>query len=196
VNYLAHFHLSDGNDDLIIGALLGDHVKGILQGNYPPGWEQGIRLHRSIDAFTDQYPDLKKVQQLFAPEFRRYSGIMLDVVFDHFLNRHWHTFHHTALSDFSQQIYRIINNAEQLPETANLQAANLRRYDVLASYQHWQTVDMVLGRIGQRLRRSNPLADSAKQLQGHYAELEAFFLDFYPQLQQHVATQREIYNRE
>ena len=195
MNHLAHFHLSHGNDGLIIGALLGDHVKGPLKGDYPANWELGIRLHRSIDAFTDHHREIRQAQKLFEPEYRRYSGIMLDVVFDHFLNHHWDRFHHHPLIEFSQQIYRVINNSH-LPDSANRQAANFARHDVLLGYQHWQTIDIVLEHIGQRLKRKNPLAQSAAQLQKHYPALEQLFLDFYPQLQAHAKQQRELFDRE
>ncbi len=193
MNYLAHFHLSDGDEGLLIGALLGDHVKGPLRGQYPLSWEQGIRLHRSIDAYTDQHAEIKQAQQLFDPEYRRYSGIMLDVMFDHFLNQHWHHFHPLALTTFSQQVYQLITSTDQLPENAQRQASNLARYDVLVNYQHWQTIEVALEHIGQRLRRSNPLAHSGGQLQQHSDTLEQIFLRFYPQLQQHANAQREKY---
>jgi acyl carrier protein phosphodiesterase len=195
VNHLAHFHLSDGDNGLIIGALLGDHVKGLLKGHYPASWEAGIRLHRSIDAFTDRHREIRQAQHLFEPEYRRYSGIMLDVLFDHFLNRHWEKFHHRPLTEFSQQVYQIITS-HPLPESAYQQAANFERYDVLLSYQHWQTIEIVLERIGQRLKRKNPLAQSAEQLQKHYPALEQLFLSFYPQLQAHAQEQRNLFDQE
>jgi acyl carrier protein phosphodiesterase len=187
--------LSDGNDGLMIGALLGDHVKGPLRGHYPAPWEQGIKLHRSIDAFTDQHAIIRQSQHLFAPEYRRYAGIMLDVVFDHFLNQHWQQFHHQQLSSFSAQVYQLLDT-DGMPAAAKRQASNLARYDILGSYQHWQTVERTLQHISQRLQRDNPLARSARQLQQHYAELERCFLDFYPQLQQHASRQRELFTRE
>lgn len=195
MNYLAHFHLSAGNDGLVIGALLGDHVKGCLQGQYPSNWEQGIKLHRSIDAFTDRHPSLRQAQQLFEPEYRRYAGIMLDVIFDHFLNQHWEKFHHQPLSDFSQEVYQLLDT-DGMPASARLQASNFARYDVLCNYRHWQTIEQVLERISQRLRRQNPLGQSAGQLQQHYLKLEQYFLDFYPQLQQHSHDQREQFSLE
>jgi acyl carrier protein phosphodiesterase len=195
VNHLAHFHLSDGDNGLIIGALLGDHVKGLLKGAYPASWEQGIRLHRSIDAFTDRHREIRQAQQLFEPEYRRYSGIMLDVLFDHFLNLHWETFHHRPLTEFTQHVYQVINS-NRLPESASREASNFERYDVLLSYQHWQTIEVVLERIGQRLKRKNPLAQSAEQLQQHYPALEQLFLDFYPQLEQHSRQQRNLFKQE
>ena len=69
MNYLAHFHLSHGNDDWMTGALLGDFVKGPLKGERSKALEQGILLHRKIDAFTDRHPQLNATQQLFDPMY-------------------------------------------------------------------------------------------------------------------------------
>ncbi len=193
MNYLAHFHLSHGNNDLLVGALLGDFIKGPLTGKHSEGLEQGIMLHRKIDAFTDSHPSLRLVQQRFKPHYRRFAGIMTDVVFDHFLNRHWQQFHPQPLGDFSQNIYHLLANS-QLPATARRLADNLSRYDVFVNYQHWQTVEAALAKIGQRIQRDNPLATAAAELQQHSGELEQVFLSFYPQLQQHVNEIRQGFN--
>lgn len=185
MNYLAHFHLSYGDDELLIGGLLGDFVKGPLKAERSPGIEQGIMLHRKIDAFTDSHPALRLVHQRFEPRFRRFAGIMTDVLFDHFLNRHWGQFHPQPLADFSLEIFALLK-ATPLPAPARLMADNLARYDVFRQYQHWPTVESALTRIGQRIKRDNPLHQSAEQLQQHYPALEQCFLDFYPQLQQHA----------
>lgn len=190
MNYLAHFHLSHGNDDLLIGALLGDFVKGPLKGERSKKLEQGIYLHRKIDAFTDSHPPLVNLQRCFAPEFRRYGAIMTDVVFDHFLNQHWDSFHTQSLPAFSAEIYQLLSNSQHLMPKAKAQADNLSRYKVFENFQHWQTVEGALARVGQRLKRDNPLAIAAPELEKHYAELEAMFLQFYPQLQEHVRTIR------
>lgn len=36
MNYLAHLYLSEDNDWIHLGNLMGDFVKGRLKGNYPP----------------------------------------------------------------------------------------------------------------------------------------------------------------
>ncbi len=193
LNYLAHFHLSHGNNDLLVGALLGDFIKGPLTGKYSKQLEQGIMLHRKIDAFTDSHPNLRLAQQRFKPHYRRFAGIMTDVVFDHFLTRHWQQFHPQPLSDFSQDIYHLLAQS-QLPSAARRLADNLTRYDVFVNYQHWQTVEAALAKIGQRIQRSNPLATAATELQQHSDELEQAFLNFYPQLQHHVNEIRQGFN--
>ncbi len=186
MNYLAHFHLSHGDNGLMLGALLGDYVKGPLKGQHPAAIEQGIILHRKIDAFTDQHVCQKQCQRLFAPEYRRFAGIMTDVAFDHFLNRHWLRFHPQSLEAFSDETYRLCLSSNELTGAAKRQAENLARYQVLESFQHWQTVEATLQRIHQRLRRANPLVDAAEEMQKSYKELEQIFLTFYPELQSHV----------
>lgn len=186
MNYLAHFQLSHGDDGLIVGGLLGDFVKGPLKGELDSDWERGIRLHRRIDVFTDSHAVVKAGQQLLGPQYRRYSGIMLDVIFDHFLNLHWQRFHPEALDVFSQEVYRALNAASQMPANAKLQADNLVKYDVLTNVQHWQTITATLQHIGKRLKGDNPMATAADVLQQHYPALEQLFLDFYPDVQQHA----------
>lgn len=196
MNYLAHFHLSHGHDGLIVGGLLGDFVKGPLKGELNTGWEQGIRLHRRIDAFTDSHAVLKAGQQLFGSEYRRYSGIMLDVIFDHFLNRHWHRFHPESLEIFSQDVYRALNAASQMPTKAKRQADNLVTYDVLTNVQHWETITATLQRISERLKSNNPMATASVVLQQHYLALEQLFLDFYPDVQEHARVFRQQLERD
>lgn len=183
MNYLAHFHLSHGDDALILGALLGDFVKGPLKGERDKRVEQGILLHRKIDAFTDSHLALRATHQLFDSRYRRFAGIMTDVVFDYFLNRHWQQFHHQSLEQFCQQIYHLLSASDQLTPAAQKQANNLSHYSVLENYQHWQTVEAALESIGRRIKGDNPLASASEEMQKHYAQLEKQFLEFYPELQ-------------
>ena len=55
MNYLAHFHLSNNDKNLIIGNYIADDVKGKAYLNYPTEIQHGIILHRKIDAFTDTH---------------------------------------------------------------------------------------------------------------------------------------------
>lgn len=195
MNYLAHFHLSYGNDDLLIGALLGDFIKGPLKGERKKSIEQGIFLHRKIDVFTDSHPLLKQAHQLFQPRYRRYAGIMTDVAFDHFLNRHWQQFHQQPLSIFSKQVFQLITTSNDLTLPAKHQAENLARYNVFSNYQYWETVEAALKRISQRLTRQNPLASAAQVMEPHYEELEGIFLSFYPELQAYVKQWRQEFSQ-
>lgn len=52
MNYLAHLYLAPDDDESLLGNLMGDFVKGPLDGRFSPGIAAGIRLHRHIDSFA------------------------------------------------------------------------------------------------------------------------------------------------
>lgn len=185
MNYLAHFQLSHGNNGLMIGALLGDVVKGPLKGKHPCSWEQGIQLHRSIDAYTDSHTIIRNCCQLFPKPYRRFSGIMLDMAFDHFLTLHWREFHEENLPSFSTHIYQLLQQSK-LPEAGRKKAEHIIQHDLLNHYQDWSFIIDVIASIGGRMRVNNPLAQASEVLDEQYQQIEASFLSFYPQLQQQV----------
>ena len=55
MNYLAHAFLSLNDDEIQLGNLIGDFVKGNKYERYPPKIKKGILLHRHIDSFTDHH---------------------------------------------------------------------------------------------------------------------------------------------
>ncbi len=124
------------------------------------------------------------------PRYRRFAGIMLDVIFDHFLSRHWQSFHDDSLENFSHAVFLIFHQAE-LSGEARRQAINLSRYNVFVNYQHWATVEAALESISQRIKRANPMADAVPELLSHYDDLERVLIDFYPLLEAYVIEQRE-----
>lgn len=85
MNYLAHAYYSFGHAELLLGNMISDYVKGKKQFDYPAGVQEGIRLHRAIDAFTDAHEATRQLKKYFAPEVRLYAGAFVDVVYDHFL---------------------------------------------------------------------------------------------------------------
>jgi acyl carrier protein phosphodiesterase len=73
--------------------------------------------------------------------------------------------------------------------------ARLVEYDILGLYLDWDTVPASAARIGQRLRRSNPLANVGPQLNPARGLLEQAFLGFYPELLAFSARQPETLNQ-
>jgi len=195
MNHLAHFQLSQGSHGWMIGGLLGDFVKGPLQGRYPVQWEEGIHLHRLIDAFSDQHSEWRNCYQLFQPQFRRFSGIMLDIAADHFLCRHWHQFETVPLGTFCSTVYTLLEQTTQLPDEARSLAGHLVRGQSLQRYNDPSSMGAALTRIGKRLKRDNPLHQAEQELLLNYQAIEQCFLSFYPQLQSFANTQREQLKR-
>jgi len=91
MNYLAHAYLSGGSDEVLIGNFIGDSVKGKQYLNYRAQVQEGILIHRQIDFFTDNHALVKQCAGHFRQAYGRYSGIVTDVIFDHFLAKYWET---------------------------------------------------------------------------------------------------------
>ncbi len=85
MNYLAHAYLSFGHQQVLVGNMISDYIKGRRQYDYPPEVLVGIKLHRAIDAFTDAHAITKELKTIFVPNYRLYAGAFVDVVYDYFL---------------------------------------------------------------------------------------------------------------
>ena len=191
MNFLAHLLLSGDHPDWIVGGFLGDFVKGRLKGHYPPDVEAGIQLHRKIDLFTDQHPLLKQCHTLFTPELRRYSPIIMDISFDHFLALHWARYDDRELTEFNTRILEILNSSSiTLPDNAQLFLERMVSRDILLRYRRPEVIPLVLQKTAQRLSRPNPLAHSGEQFTEQYDSIEAIFFDFFPELEEFARSQR------
>jgi acyl carrier protein phosphodiesterase len=190
VNYLAHFHLARAHNDWLVGALLGDYVKGPLRGELPAGWEEGIRLHRKIDAISDRHPLRAQLASALPPEWRRYAGIVLDVCCDHWLSQQWETWHAQPLPQFAAEVYRVLQHHHSaLPAPSQRFAQRLRDYDLLNAYHDIDAVPATLRRIGARLRHDNPLLNASTDLVATAAPLDVLFAGFYRDLQGELIVQ-------
>ena len=141
MNFLAHSQLAWPEDGLIAGALEGDYYKGPVGDDLPPDVAQGVRLHRAVDAYTDQHPRIKRLREEFPPGLRRCAGILIDLAFDHYLSTYWHRFSETALPEFIPAVYSSLQNQESvLSEGARSMLSRMIEYDILALYGDWHTV--------------------------------------------------------
>lgn len=93
MNFLAHLALSGDDNEVMVGNFIGDSVKGRAYLNYPASIKKGILMHRAIDYFTDCHESTKVCSQLLQPGYGRYSGVVTDVLFDHFLASEWQLYY-------------------------------------------------------------------------------------------------------
>jgi acyl carrier protein phosphodiesterase len=188
VNYLAHVFLSHETPDAIVGAMLGDFVKGRVIDGWSNDVRAAIRLHRAIDRFTDRHPLTLASRALVSEERRRFAGILVDVFYDHFLARHWPRFHPLPLARFTQTIYdALLPRRSEFPERLQRILPWMVRDDWLASYADLASIDAALHGLARRFRyteRAEGLANGASELEKNYAALERNFLAFVPLAQE------------
>jgi acyl carrier protein phosphodiesterase len=108
MNFLAHLYLSGDDEKVITGNFIGDYVKGKDFLKYPEPVRKGIILHRQIDSFTDNHPVFREVRKLFRADFSLHSGVVTDLILDHFLASHWQMYSHDSLRKFAKRIHAVL----------------------------------------------------------------------------------------
>lgn len=185
VNFLAHFLLADQGDLALVGAFLGDFVKGPIRG-FTPEVAIEIRVHRRIDACCDTHPVMQAALACFAPERRRFAGIAMDVFHDHVLARDWRHHAREPLADFTARVYRALDeHADLLPEPARRIASRMAQQDWLGAYAHVDGMPRALAGIGRRLSRGGERLEAcAIDLARHYDRLSEGFAPLFADLDQ------------
>jgi acyl carrier protein phosphodiesterase len=183
VNFLTHLFVSSGAPELLVGNLMGDFVKGRLDGRFPPGVEQGILLHREIDCFAGQNWHFLRSKRRLDRSFGLYRGVLVDLFYDHFLAAHWEDYADVPLSVFISDAWRVLcEHKEFLPDKLQRIMPSMFR-DWLPSYSDIGGIAAVLNRISRfRLKRANPLGEGAEALSRHYGGLYGDFRKFLPEL--------------
>lgn len=193
MNYLAHLHIAQHCQSSPLGNLLGDFVKGDPASQYPKAISDGIKLHRFVDSFTDSHEIMAEIKPLFPKETRRYSGIALDMFWDHCLAANWQEHHSESLDCFSHQMARVTQDEYrgQLPERYKRVSASMWRDGWLMSYQHMDNIEFALERIALRSARMAPLASCFATLDTHYSQLKDLFEHFYPEVLSEAARKHQ-----
>ncbi len=184
MNYLAHIYLASHSDDAMLGALLGDFVKPHSGDQFSAEMEAEILTHRKVDSFTDSHPIVLNAKALFEGPRRRYAGILLDVFYDHLLATSWARYSDVPLDGFIQRFYAALaRRADILPANLARAAPYMIEQDWLGSYLRYEGVEIAIRRISTRLSKNGDLLrDGLADLKANYAQLEAGFHAFFPEL--------------
>jgi len=159
MNFLAHLVLSGDDEDLRLGAMFGDFVRGSSGlDSFRPPVRTGIRLHRHIDAYTDSLPEIGALRTHFPGEFRRYAGIIIDLLLDHELASRWPERDLGSLEAFDAGVRLLLaGHRAEVPAGLRRFMQYADRRGLFAAYRHKSEILYSLGGIGRRLSRPNPL---------------------------------------
>jgi len=185
MNFLAHSLLGFDDSGLIAGQFCGDFVRGRDLSHFPEQIVLGIRLHRYLDVYTDNFPGLLSARQEMTGVPRRFVGIIVDVLFDHHLAAHWKKYSDLPLSEHARNIHRSLSEHENvLPESLKKFMVALEKHKILENNLHLASIELTLKRLSQRSPKFVALAISQEQLIPWRDLLEERFEDFYPSLEQ------------
>jgi acyl carrier protein phosphodiesterase len=185
MNYLAHAYFSFREPPLLVGNLISDFVKGKRQFDYPPEIQAGIRLHRAIDAFTDEHPATRAAKEIFRPAYRLYAGAFVDVVYDHFLaNDTKHFEHEASLFDFSQFAYAVLHqHFDLLPANFQYMYQRMKEQNWLYNYRLRWGIEKSFGGLVYRSKYLHESQAAFDLFERHFDVLQDCYAAFAPDLQ-------------
>ena len=187
MNFLAHMLLSCESDTLVTGNFLGDLLGNKDIQKLPQAIQEGVILHRKIDTYTDNHPQVRLSTRRLHEQHHKYASVLVDIYYDFFLARHWNRFHPTPLPDFAQQVYQqLLSHLEVMPERTQKYLKAMVEDDWLQSYSTYEGLEMTFMRIAKRVSRPQMLLGAVDSLKLYEPELETDFLIFFPEIMTYV----------
>ncbi len=183
MNFLAHIYLSGNNTLLTIGNFVADGIRGKRYTEYPVAMQAGILLHRAIDTYTDAHPVVRQSTKRLHNPYSHYSGVIVDIFYDHFLAKNWNNYSDVDLYTYVQSFYKDLEaHYELLPKRFK----NLMPYMIndnwLYNYHSIEGIQNVLNGMNRRTNYKSKMNEATKELKLYYDTFEEDFTVFFEAL--------------
>lgn len=186
MNFLAHIFLSGDNELLQIGNFMADGIRGNDYLNYPKEVQKGIILHRAIDTFTDAHPIFRKSKHRLHEKYGHYSGVIIDIFYDHFLAKNWNNYSNEPLEKVANDFYENLrNHYDILTERTKGMMPYMIARNWLVSYASIEGLSMILFQMDHRTKNRVDMHLSINELKEFYTEFEEEFTSFFEELRNH-----------
>jgi len=183
MNFLAHIYLSGNNEDLIFGNFIADAVKGKAVENYRMSIQEGIRLHRDIDNFTDKHHIFKKSRQRLMDKYHKFSGVIVDMYYDHFLAANWQEYSTENLDIFVDNAYKILKrNFFLLPSRYKMILPFMISSNWLVNYAQFNRLQNNFERMAKRTTFESGMENAVFDLKKDYNQYNQEFREFFPEI--------------
>lgn len=183
MNFLAHIYLSGNNKEIAIGNFISDSVRGSKYRAFPKEIQKGILLHRQIDTFTDAHEIFRKSTKRLHKKYSHYSGVIVDIFYDHFLAKNWEDYSDISLEEYSISFYKDLNdNFDILPQKVQNLMPYLIKDNWLLSYASIPGIAKVLYGMSRRTKYNSNMDLATTDLVNHYSEFENEFRLFFKEL--------------
>ncbi len=186
MNFLAHIYVSGDNDLVKIGNFMADSIRGHSYDVYPEAIQKGILLHRSIDSFTDMHPIYRQSKHRLHEKYGHYSGVIMDIFYDHFLAKNWSRYSDESLDDYSANFYLLLKeNYEILTDRVKGMMPYMIARNWFVSYASLEGLEMIMFQMDHRTKNRVAMQESMVELEQFYSEFETEFTLFFEELRQH-----------
>ncbi|WP_341217021.1 acyl carrier protein phosphodiesterase [uncultured Wocania sp.] len=183
MNYLAHIYLSGENDLVTIGNFIADSIKGKRYKKFSKDVQIGILLHRHIDTFTDAHKTVRKSTKRLHKKYGHYSGIIVDILYDHFLAKNWNKYSDISLDDYVETFYNSLKEHYNiLPPHIQKMMPYMITDNWLLSYASTEGISKVLEGMNRRTQNRSGMNEAINELEIFYTDFENEFTSFFNEL--------------
>jgi acyl carrier protein phosphodiesterase len=183
MNFLAHIYLSGEEEGVILGNFIADGIKGKRYLKYPPQIAKGILLHRAIDSFTDAHPTVHQSTARLHKNYGHYSGVIVDILYDHFLAKNWSQYSNKPLEEYVQDFYGLLRkNFTILPARIQRMMPYMIADNWLLSYATVEGISKILEQMNVRTKGVSKMNLAVTELREFYPEFEQEFTSFFEEL--------------
>lgn len=187
MNFLAHLLLSCEAEELLVGNFLGDFVKNRELSQFSEGVQQGVRLHRLIDSFTDAHPMVRQGTKRMHARHGKYAGVVVDVLYDYVLANNWQEFGPGDLQVFANKSYDTLQkHLPNMPERLHSIVPRMIADNWLVRYGTREGIDFTFSRLRRRVSRPDFLENVLITLDENEKELTKEFRQFFPDIVKEV----------
>ena len=186
MNFLAHIYLSNNDDQITIGNFIADGIRGKRYVKYPVNIQKGILLHRQIDTFTDAHPTVRLSTKRLHENYGHYSGVIVDILYDHFLAKNWDHYSDIPLDKYIAKFYDLLEeHFEILPIRIQKMMPYMIEQNWLLSYTSIEGIGKILDQMNRRTNNQSKMNLAVLELTTYYKEFEEEFTLFFKDLKKY-----------
>lgn len=187
MNYLAHIYLSCNNEDLLMGNFIADSISLKDVASLPIEVQAGVTLHREIDYYTDTHAIVRKGTKRLRPHHRKYSPVVIDVLYDHLLANNWERYSESSLPVFAQDVYKVFSRRmAEMPPSLQRRLPGMIEHDWLNNYKSIDGLKFTLDKLDERARFPSNFGSAVVHLLEDYDLFTEEFNAFFPEVIAHV----------
>ena len=162
---------------------MADGIRGKHYEHLPSDVQKGIVLHRAIDTFTDAHPIFRQSTKRLHERYHHYSGVIVDVFYDHFLAKNWTKYSEEPLDVFVERFYESLRtNYDILNDKTKGMMPYMIKYNWLVNYQYVEGLARILFQMDQRTKNNSKMQFSVEELTECYSDFEQEFTSFFEDL--------------
>ena len=162
---------------------MADSIRGHSYDVYPEEIQKGILLHRSIDSFTDMHPIYRQSKHRLHEKYGHYSGVIMDILYDHFLAKNWSNYSDEKLEKYANDFYKLLEtNRNILTDRIIAMMPYMIARNWFVSYATIKGIEMILFQMDYKTKHSVNMQEAVEELMEFYMEFELEFFAFFDEL--------------